>query len=106
MPTKEDWQELLDHTSHTCTNYNGVNGWLFTASNGNTLFLAAAGSRYDGDLYDDGVGNYWSRSLMTDPYGDGSVTCGTAACIRFNNNQANIGWEDRMAGLSVRPVCP
>jgi len=43
---------------------------------------------------------------MTDPYGDGNVICGTAACIRFNNNQANVGWEARDAGLSIRPVCP
>ena len=43
MPTKEEWQELLDNTTVTWTQQNGVNGRLFTGSNGNSLFLPAAG---------------------------------------------------------------
>ncbi len=67
MPTAEEWQELLDNTTHVSTTQNGVNGWLFTASNGNSLFLPAAGYRWGSDLYIVGSnGYYWSSALYTD----------------------------------------
>ena len=66
MPTKEEWQELYNNTTVTWTTQNGVNGRRFTASNGNSLFLPAAGYRFDSSLYDTGsIGNFWSSSLYT-----------------------------------------
>ena len=66
MPTKEEWQELYNNTTVTWTTQNGVNGRLFTASNGNSLFLPAAGCRSSSSLYDAGSnGYYWSSSLYT-----------------------------------------
>ena len=66
MPTKEEWQELLDNTTNTWTTQNGVNGRLFTAPNGNSLFLPSAGCRWDGNLhYVGSYGYYWSGSLYT-----------------------------------------
>ena len=110
MPTREEMDELHDNCTWEWTAINGVNGYRVTSKKqgytDRSIFLPAAGYKANGRYQYGSNGNYWSRSLMTDPYGDGSVICGTAACIRFNNNQANIGWEDRMAGLSVRPVCP
>ena len=67
IPTYAEWQELLDNTTRTWTTQNGVNGQLFTASNGNSLFLPAAGYRYDSSLYfAGGYGYYWSSSLYPD----------------------------------------
>ncbi len=66
MPTKEEWQELKQNTTCIWTTQKGVNGRLFTASNGNNLFLPAAGYRRDGILYRVGsYGYYWSSSLDT-----------------------------------------
>ena len=45
MPTRAEWQELLDNTTSVSTTQNGVIGVLFTAANGNSLFLPAAGYR-------------------------------------------------------------
>lgn len=50
MPTNEEWNELYDNTTVTRTMQNGVNGRLFTASNGNSLFLPAAGCRGNSSL--------------------------------------------------------
>ena len=110
MPTREEMDELHDNCTWEWTTINGVNGYRVTSKKhgyiDRSIFLPAAGYKADGRYEYGSNGNYWSRSLMTDPYGDGSVICGTAACIRFNNNQAIVGWQFRMTGLSVRPVCP
>ena len=110
MPTREEMDELHDNCTWEWTAINGVNGYRVTSKKqgytDRSIFLPAAGYKANGRYEYGSKGNYWSRSLMTDPYGDGSVTCGTGACIRFNNNQADVGWESRAAGLSVRPVCP
>ena len=99
MPTQAEWQELLDNTTVTWTQQNGVNGPLFTAANGNSLFLPAAGYRWDGELYDAGAyGRYWSSSLYTDyPY--------DAWSLYFYSGNAYV--DDnylRNSGFSVRPV--
>jgi beta-lactamase regulating signal transducer with metallopeptidase domain len=110
MPTREEMDELHDNCTWEWTTLNGVNGYRVTSKKqgytDRSIFLPAAGYKANGRYEYGSNGNYWSRSLMTDPYGDGNVICGTAACIRFNNNQANVGWEARDAGLSIRPVCP
>ena len=66
-PTKEEWEELMDHTTSQRTTQNGVNGLRFTGSNGNSLFLPTAGYRWGSSLYCDGAGGYyWSSSLNSD----------------------------------------
>ena len=99
MPTKEEWQELYNNTTVTWTQQNGVNGRLFTASNGNNLFLPAAGYRYDSSLYYAGsYGGYWSSSLHADiPYGARGFYLGSG-------NYSMYGYS-RSYGFTVRPVC-
>ena len=99
MPTKEEFEELRNNTTVTWTQQNGVNGRLFTASNGNSLFLPAAGCRWDDELYY--AGNYgycWSSSLYTDePIGAWLLYFGSGDCRMYGNG--------RYYGFSVRPVC-
>lgn len=61
MPTKEQLQELLDNCEWTYGQMEGVDGWTVTGSNGNSIFLPAAGMKKDGTLTTDG-GYYWSRT--------------------------------------------
>ena len=99
MPTQEEWQELLDNTTNTWTTQNGVNGRLFTASNGNSLFLPVAGRRWNGEFNDVGSnGYYWSSSLITGyPYG--------AWGFSFKSNSADVYYcSYRDYGQSVRAV--
>ena len=99
MPTQAEFQELLDNTTVTWTAQNGVYGRLFTASNGNSLFLPAAGYRVGSGLYDaDSEGSYWSSSL-------GAGGAGGAWYLYFpfddGYHMDNDGRDD---GLSVRAV--
>ncbi len=99
MPTKEEWQELCNNTTVIWTIQNGVRGRLFTAANGNSLFLPAAGFRTD-DLhyYAGSFGDYWSSSLNTDvPDGAWGLDFGSG-------NEYNLSGYSRACGFTVRPV--
>ena len=101
MPTKAEFQELLDNCDVTWTeNYNGtgVAGCIFTSKiNGNSVFFPAAG---DGGPW--GVGNvgsdgdYWSASWDSSSY---------AGNLYFDSMRQNVLTFGRFGGLSVRGVC-
>ena len=97
MPTKEEWEELCQNTTSTWSSQNGVNGWIFTASNGNSLFLPAAGYyNIDNLCYVHQYGRYWSSSLNTVPY--------TAMGFSFLSGSDYVNFYSRYYGRSVRAV--
>ena len=102
MPTKAEQDELrnTDNCIWTWTTQNGVNGYKVTSNkNGNSIFLPAAGFRYDSNLYSAGSGGYyWSSSLYTS-YSDG------ACYVYFGSDYVDWLSGYRYYGLSVRPVC-
>ena len=102
MPTEEEWHELYQNTTCTRTTQNNVNGWLFTATNGNSLFLPGAGYRGNSSLYyeDYGYGFYWSSSLDT----SNQYTITYAVYFSFGLDNCGISSFPRPNGLSVRPV--
>ena len=99
MPTADQWRELRDNTYVAWTTINGVNGRLYTANNGNSLFLPAAGFRYDSCLNNAGIdGKDWPSSLYTD-------NPGFAWDFYFHSGFDNVSIYYRYSGQSVRPVC-
>ena len=98
MPTYEDWQELLDNTTNIWTTQNGVYGRLFTALNGNSLFLPTAGYRTNSLNDANSRGYYWSSSFDTTiyPY--------YAWYFYFDQVPCGIVGKYRYYGRSVRPV--
>ena len=100
MPSLAQIKELYsEYTTREWTQQNGVNGRRITSkSNGNSIFLPAAGFRLDSSLYlAGGSGNYWSRSLST------SGSCDAYYLFFYSGD---IGWVNgsRYYGRSVRPV--
>ncbi len=64
IPTRVEWQELVDNTTIQLTTLGGVTGLLFSGANGNNIFLPAAGLMANSRL--EGNGSqlaYWSSSL-------------------------------------------
>ena len=98
MPTLAECQELLNNCSSQWTQQNGVSGRLFTGPNGNSVFLPAAGDRWDtGVHYQGDWGYYWSGTLYPGSYG--------AYVLSFYSGYSY--WVDlcnRYYGRSVRPV--
>ena len=106
MPSEEQCDELYNsgYTTTTWTTLNGKYGRKITSkSNGNSIFLPAAGYRDDTSLYyavyyAGSVGDYWSRSLFTsDSY--------YAYDLGFNSSSIYAYYYGyRYYGRSVRPV--
>ncbi len=98
MPTISEWQELIDNCTWTWTTLNGVNGIEVKATNGNSIFLPAAGYRRSDELRLAGSdGHYWSSSLYTD-------YTGRAQLVYFHSDDHDTDYNDRYYGRSVRPV--
>ena len=101
MPTRAQIEELTANTTYQwVTNYNGsgINGDLFTAQNGNSIFLPAAGFWIDSVFCAAGSqAIYWSSSL-----GDRGF-----ALMRYFYS-SDVRWSradgHRAQGHSVRPI--
>lgn len=100
MPTKTEQDELRHNCTWTWTTQNGVKGYKVTSkSNGNSIFLPAAGFRYNSSLNNAGSGgSFWSSSLTT---GDPN----NAFTLGFGSSGVHDGYSNRYFGRSVRPVC-
>lgn len=95
MPSLTQIKELLKYTTSTWTTENGVNGRKFTGSNGGSIFLPAAGYRWDSGLFGaDSDGDYWSSSLNE----------GSPYYLGFAAGNAILDGRDPFSGPSVRPV--
>ncbi|MBR1788796.1 MAG: Ig-like domain-containing protein, partial [Bacteroidaceae bacterium] len=101
MPSIGQFSELINssYTTTTWTTVNGVYGRKITSkSNGNSIFLPAAGCRDDTSLiYAGSYGLYWSRTLDTSyPH--------YARSLDFNSSNIYTRYNSRYYGRSVRPV--
>lgn len=100
-PTREEWGELFSNTDKEFSMINDVEGWLFTAPNGNNLFLPCAdwlsGEVESRTFY----GYYWSSSFM-----DFFTGPDCAWCFYFDWSSCRIQSVGRSLGLSVRPIHP
>ena len=98
MPTKYECQELIDKCKWEWVTINGVNGYKVTGTNGNSIFLPAAGYRYGSSLNRaGGNGSYWSST----PYDYYDFY---AYDLYFNSSGHRMSYDFRYFGQSVRPV--
>ena len=103
MPTKDDFQELLENTEDEwIINFNGtgVNGMKFTSKTDESkyIFIPAEGYCHNGSVYSVGSNSYvWSSSLGTsNPNG--------AWYLGFYSDYCYMYYYSRCYGRSVRGV--
>ena len=101
IPTKAEIEELIALQNQWVNNYNGVsglNGRVFTGTNGNTLFIPAAGY-FDGSAHNNAgsICYLWSSSLYSDvpifPW-----------YLLFHSDSIYLNNINRYCGFSVRCV--
>lgn len=100
MPTKKELDELCLKCKWEWTTFNGVNGYKVTSkTNGNSIFLPAAGYRNNSSLSANGsYGFYWSSSLRMKYLFYSYI-------LAIESNYMNSDEYDiRSYGLSVRAV--
>ena len=104
MPTKEEYQELLDNCTWTWTTQNGVNGYKVASKiNSNSIFLPAAGYRNELSLLNEVIsGRFWSSTAD-----DNDFDCFAWFLYINNNNNSNekeMLDGNRRFGYTIRPV--
>ena len=98
LPTAQELQELVDRCVWERTSLDGMAGYKVTGPNGNSIFLPAAGFRYESSLrYVGEDGRYWSST----PYESNTRY---AYGLRFDIGIYDVDWVLRYGGHSVRPV--
>ncbi|MDO4949234.1 MAG: hypothetical protein Q4E55_03580, partial [Bacteroidales bacterium] len=99
MPTKQEFQALVDDCDWDWITEGGHKGYKVTDTKGHSIFLPAAGLRYGSMLLNEGgYGYYWSSSLSTS-------NSGSASHLYFSGGYHNVSdLDDRYLGRSVRPV--
>lgn len=99
MPTADEVRELIEKCEVREAVRNGCDGFEFVAPNNNTIFLPAAGYRFDTIRYNDGFeALYWSSSSLA---GDNRH----ALAFYVNNHEKLIdSARYRYYGATIRPV--
>lgn len=96
MPTIKEWEELSNRCTWQLTTINGVNGYKVVGSNGNSIFLPAAGNSNNKS---GSGGAYWSN-MLAENYDNTTLPIFSF----YDNNWGTDSRGSRYNGLSVRPV--
>ena len=97
IPTNADFEELINNCTWEWTTLNGVNGYMITGSNGNSIFLPATGYRDGASCNNDETsGEYWSST----PHKDAEYSY----YLCYTGNSYYTFYNCRYVGRCVRPV--
>ena len=104
MPTRAEWQELLENCfwawgSQPASNGFFINGYLITGPSGNSIFLPASGYKQDKLVQQPGVDAYYATSeILRSYFPDEQVS------FYISSSAKRLDTQYRQLGLPVRPV--
>lgn len=99
MPSKAQFDELIEKCTWEWTTTNGANGYTVTGPNGSKIFLPAAGEYNGGELSDTNEsGLYWTSSLTEIP------DHMTAYALSFGSDNKEMYATKRSHGMVIRAV--
>lgn len=97
-PNKRLIEELVNNTTQSVEELNGVKGVRFTADNGNSIFLPFTGTRNGSETSGaETMGAYWSASMD-------NVDADHAGALSINENGAKVVSANLYEGLAIRAV--
>ncbi len=98
IPTEKEFTELMEKCTWEWTTINEVNGYKVTGTNGNYIFLPAAGFYGNSKtIRHEGEYGYYTTSTTGDNTED-------FRNLRFWNYEPNIEWGKRIYGRTIRAV--
>lgn len=106
MPTREEFNELINSCTWQATGINGVTGMLGTSKvNGNTIFFPCAGNMVDDKHTHDGTNAFlWTATEVEFQPGASNQECRNyRACLDVNYQMAD-GYDYPEVGFNVRAV--
>lgn len=98
MPTRAEFEELIDECTWTWATQEGNYGYKVTGPNGNHIFLPAAGYWNGASLFNAGERGYYWSSTPNDS------NTKLACHLNFYSGYHGTRWSSRSYGQSVRPV--
>ena len=97
IPSRNDWIELQNYCKWTWSKQNGIAGYNVCGTNGNCIFLPAAGYRGSNEARLSGFeARYWSNVLNSG--------FERSWCAFFDSTDINVSACFRGYGCSIRPV--
>ena len=98
MPTKEEFEELLNNCTWEWEVLNGTGCKKVTGPNGNYIYLPISGYKYGSSIYMESFGYYWTSTPIT-TYENFSYD------FLFDMElNLTMGFDDRCGGQPIRPV--
>lgn len=97
VPTPEECTELINQCTWTWTNQVGMEGFLVTGTNGNSIFLPT--TVYGSSI----IGRYWASSLYGGIYSTPDIACRFS--IQYDGKKVSTVVGSRYYGHAIRPVC-
>lgn len=102
MPTMDEFDELREKCTWRWTTKSGKNGYEVTGPNGLSIFLPAAGSKWESRYFYKG-GDYWSSTLPPDDWFESAAY--RLEIDLYNNDQIiMMGASGRSMGFTIRAV--
>ena len=99
MPTRAEYEELLEYCTLEQATLNNVSGYKVTGQNGNHIFLPGAGTIYGTNTDFEGDGYYLTSTPELEEW-DGYYMCS----MHLSGTLFRILYYEKSYGSSVRPV--
>ena len=101
MPTRTEFEQLLNKCTWTSTMQNGVSGFLVKGPNGNSIFLPEGGRHKQTLEYEGTCGDYWTSTYyLANKTGDRAYHVFSFS----SSTNRDSGVTYRYYGLNIRPV--
>ncbi len=101
LPTLAEIDELINKCTLTWTAEGEYRGYIFIGPNGNSIFLPAAGDKFESSTENVGsAGLYWTATSL-----EGGGIDDSASSLTFGSNYIYVEYDFyRNGGQSIRPV--
>lgn len=105
MPTKNDFEELIQTCTWEWKTDNGLSGYQITGLNGNSIFLPVSHRITGNSSVTDSEFSSWYWCSNAYIGKESNYSDLSSYCLHFNDNIIEMVYSGRGVGQAIRPVC-